>query len=86
MSTLHQDSIIIDGLNISKFERSVFEDMRKGGLTAANCTVSVWESFIKTVDNIGTMKQQIRENSDLLTLVRTTEDIRPRQGAKARPA
>ncbi|QKM49416.1 hypothetical protein B7760_03474 [Burkholderia glumae] len=31
MSTLHQDSIIIDGLNISKFDRSVFEDMRKGG-------------------------------------------------------
>ena len=41
MSTLHQDSIIIDGLNISKFEKPVFEDMRKGGITAANCTVSV---------------------------------------------
>ncbi len=38
MSPLHQDSIIIDGLNISKFERSVFEDMKKGGVTAANCT------------------------------------------------
>lgn len=41
MSTLHQDSIIIDGLNISKFEKPVFEDMRKGGITAANRTVSV---------------------------------------------
>ena len=61
MSTLHDNSIIIDGLNISKFERSVFEDMRKGGVTAVNCTVSVWESFQKTVDNIAEMKQQIRE-------------------------
>ncbi|MGF6970594.1 membrane dipeptidase [Paraburkholderia sp. WC7.3g] len=75
MSNLHENSIIIDGLNISKFDRSVFEDMRKGGITAANCTVSVWESFTKTVDNISLMKQQIRENSELLTLVRTTEDI-----------
>lgn len=75
MSTLHQDSIIIDGLNISKFERSVFEDMHKGGITAANCTVSVWENFAKTVDNIALMKKQIRDNSELLTLVRTTDDI-----------
>jgi hypothetical protein len=75
MSTLHQDSIIIDGLNISKFERPVFEDMRRGGITAANCTVSVWENFTKTVDNIGVMKQKIRENGELLTLVRTTDDI-----------
>jgi membrane dipeptidase len=75
MSDLHQNSIIIDGLNISKFDRSVFEDMRRGGVTAANCTVSVWESFPKTVDNIALMKQMIRDNGDLLTLVRTTEDI-----------
>ena len=45
MSNLHENSIIIDGLNISKFERSVFEDMRKGGVTAVNCTVSVWEEL-----------------------------------------
>jgi membrane dipeptidase len=37
--------------------------------------VSVWESFAKTVDNIALMKQQIRENSEFLTLVRTTDDI-----------
>ena len=76
MSTLHDSSIIIDGLNISKFEPSVFEDMRKGGVTAVNCTVSVWESFQKTVDNIAEMRQMIREHSDILTLVRTTDDIR----------
>ena len=29
MSNLHEDSIIIDGLNISKFDRSVFEETRK---------------------------------------------------------
>ncbi len=45
MSTLHDNSIIIDGLNISKFEPSVFEDMRKGGVTAVNCTgVGLWRA------------------------------------------
>ena len=55
MSTLHQDSLIIDGLIISKWSREVFEDMKKGGLSAANCTVSVWDDFKSTVHNIAEM-------------------------------
>ncbi|MGF6969854.1 hypothetical protein OKW43_006949 [Paraburkholderia sp. WC7.3g] len=44
-------------------------------------------SFTKTVDNISLMKQQIRENSELLTLVRTTEDIaRAKKENRTRPA
>jgi membrane dipeptidase len=72
---LHQDSIIIDGLIIAKWERALFEDMRKGGLTAANCTVSVWEDFQKTVDNIVEMNNLIETNSDLVMKVKTTADI-----------
>jgi len=75
MNALHAQSIVIDGLIISKWERSVFEDMKKGGLTAANCTVSVWEDFKGTVHNIAQMKSMIRDNADLLTLVRSTADI-----------
>lgn len=50
--------------------------MRRGGLTAANCTVSVWDDFKSTVHNIAEMKAHIRANADLLTLVRSTDDIR----------
>ena len=72
---LHDASIVIDGLVIAKWNRELFEDMRKGGLTAANCTVSVWEGFQKTMDNIGKSLKLIRENSDLVTQVHTTRDI-----------
>lgn len=75
MSNIHDESIVIDGLIIAKWSRALFEDMRRGGLTAANCTVSVWEGFGDTVANIADMKKLIRENSDLVTLVRTTDDI-----------
>lgn len=74
--TLHQDALVIDGLIIAKWSREVFDDMRRGGLSAANCTVSVWEGFQDTVGNIAEMKKQIRDYSDILTLVRTTEDVR----------
>ena len=49
---LHRDIVVIDGLIISNFSRAVFEDMRRGGLTAANCTCSVWENFESTMRNI----------------------------------
>ena len=75
MNTLHNDAIIIDGLIIAKWDRALFEDMRRGGLSAANCTVSVWEGFADTVANIADMKKLIRDNSDLVTLVRSTQDI-----------
>jgi membrane dipeptidase len=75
MSNLHEESIVIDGLIIAKWDRSIFEDMHRGGLSAANCTVSVWEGFSDTVANIADMKKLIRDNSELVSLVRSTEDI-----------
>ncbi|HET6521506.1 MAG TPA: dipeptidase [Geminicoccaceae bacterium] len=76
MSDLHADMVVVDGLIISKWSRSVFEDMRLGGLTAANCTCSVWEGFQATMDNIAAWKRMFRDNADLILEVRSTDDIR----------
>jgi membrane dipeptidase len=75
MKSIHDESVVIDGLIIAKWDKEIFEDMRRGGLTAANCTVSVWEGFQDTVANIADMKKLIRENQDMVSLVRSTEDI-----------
>jgi membrane dipeptidase len=74
-SSLHKESIVIDGLIISDFGRPVFEDMRRGGLTAANCTCCVWEGFIETMRNVARWKQWFREHGDLIRQVYTTADI-----------
>ena len=76
VSNIHQQSIVIDGLIISKWDKSILEDMRRGGLTAANCTVSIWEGFAGTIENILDMKQLIRDNADLALQVRSVTDIR----------
>jgi membrane dipeptidase len=55
--------------------RAVFEDMRRGGLTAANCTCSIWEGFRDTMTNVMRWKQWFREHSDLITQVHTSADI-----------
>lgn len=73
---LHEELHVVDGLIIAKWDRDLFLDMRKGGLTAANCTVSVWEGFQQTIDNIAEVNALIRENSELVRPVSTVEDIR----------
>ena len=73
--SLHEDLTVIDGLIVAKFSRPIFEDMRRGGITATNCTCSVWEDFRATMNNIAAWKKHFRENPDLLLEVRTTRDI-----------
>lgn len=74
-SKLHERSLVIDGLIISDFSRPVFEDMRKGGLTAANCTCSVWEDFTGSMRNIMRWKALFLDNADLIRQVYSTHDI-----------
>lgn len=73
---IHDRLHVVDGLIIAKWNRALFADMQKGGLSAANCTVSVWEGFQQTIDNIAEVNNLVRENDDLVRLVSTVEEIR----------
>ena len=75
MPDLHQDAIVIDGLIVSNWSRAVFADMRRGGVTAANCTCSIWEGFQATMDNIARWKHWFAEHGDLLLQVHEVADI-----------
>ena len=72
---LHRDMTVVDGLIVSNFSRAIFEDMRRGGLTAANCTCCPWEGFDATMSNVGRWKGWFGEHGDLITQVHTTADI-----------
>lgn len=70
------DAIIVDGLVISKFSRTLFEDMIRGGITAANCTCSIWHNFSETMSNISQWNEWFREHGDLITKITSAHDIR----------
>lgn len=72
---LHREAIVIDGLQIDDWGPEIFEEMRKGGLTAVNCTCCVWEGFRETIDNIASFKAWCRA-SDGLCQIFTVGDIR----------
>jgi membrane dipeptidase len=72
---LHRDMTVFDGLIVANFGREVFEDMRRGGLTAANCTCCIWEGFRDTMRNIARWKRWFDEHADLITPVHTSADV-----------
>ena len=76
MSVKLDDAILIDGLVIARFSRAIFEDMRKGGITAANCTCSVWHDFRATMANVAQWKHWFAEHDDLITQIYSVADIR----------
>ena len=67
--------ISIEGLAIAKFSRSVFKDMKRGQITAANCTCSVWENFNQTIEKLTMWNNHFRQNEDLISHVKSSEDI-----------
>jgi hypothetical protein len=53
---LHRGSIVIDGLNISRWgDAEVYRHLHEGGLTAINASLAVWEGA-----------EQTRANGDLV--------------------
>lgn len=72
----HPDHVVFDGLIIANWGQDIFRDMRRGGLTGANCTCCVWEGFTDTMRNVARWNGWFREHGDLITKARSTADIR----------
>ena len=73
---LHAESIIIDGLNISRWSEAVFEQMSQGGLTAINATIAIHEGFRETIGNIAHWHRLFDQYRSMITPVQSVDDIR----------
>jgi len=73
---LHASLVVIDGLQYSNWDRALFEQMRRGGLTAVHATVVYWENARETISRIGRWHQLFERHADLILPVRSAEDIR----------
>ena len=73
--SLHARSIIIDGLNISRWQEETFLNLHRGGLTAINATVAVWEDLKGTIHNLADWHQHFHQHDGILMQVRTVADI-----------
>ena len=72
---LYQDSIVIDGLNVSNWDSpAVFDNLRAGNITAISATVATWENFLETMDHLAAWMQRFRQRQDIVQ-VHSVADI-----------
>ena len=74
-STLHADSIVIDGLQCCAFDRALVEEALLGGVTAINHAAVLWENFRDGIERVAEWNQLFDANADILMLVQRVADI-----------
>ncbi len=72
----HNPLYIVDGLQYCRWDRSIFEQMREGRVTAVHVTIAYWENFRETVANMQTWNRMFEDHSDLIVHARSASDVR----------
>ncbi|MHC1551388.1 dipeptidase [Phyllobacterium sp. K27] len=78
---IYKKSIVVDGLIISRWGEDVFQEMHSAGLTAANCTCSVWENFDETIKNLAKWNGWFREFQNHIVKATSVGDIHAAKSA-----
>ncbi len=73
---MHNDLIVIDGLQYSNWNRSIFQQLKEGGVTMVHVTVVYHEQIRETLLSIAKWNRHFELNHDLIMPVKSTADIR----------
>jgi membrane dipeptidase len=75
-NALHKDLIVIDGLQYSNWNRTIFEQLHQGGVTMVHATIVYHEQTRETLKRIAEWNRHFEMNADIIIPVRSTADIR----------
>lgn len=73
---MHNDLIVIDGLQYSNWNRAIFKQLREGGVTMVHVTIVYHEQIRETLLRIGEWNRKFEVHSDLIMPVKCADDIR----------
>ena len=73
---MHNDLIVIDGLQYSNWDRAIFEQLKLGGVTMVHVTIVYHEQIRETLLRISEWNRHFEMNSDLIMPVKSADDIR----------
>ncbi|MYB03330.1 MAG: membrane dipeptidase [Acidimicrobiaceae bacterium] len=68
--------MIIDGLEINDWSRTVIQEVRSGGVDVVHATVGVWEDLAGAMTRIGAFRHLCRHNADIVRIVTSAEQMR----------
>ena len=73
---IYDESIVIDGLNVSNWDSpAVYKSLHAGRVTAINASIAVWEGYLETMDNVTAWLRRFRTYEDSLLRVRSVADV-----------
>lgn len=72
---VHDELIVVDALQYSNWDREIFEENIRGGVTAVSATIAIWEDAKETLNTLGEWQRRFQEFSDLIVPARTVEEI-----------
>ena len=72
---MHNQLIVIDGLQYSNWNRTIFEQLREGGVTMVHATIVYHEQIRETLLRISEWNQLFEKNADLIMPVKSAADI-----------
>lgn len=75
-TALHNELVVIDGLQYSNWNRTIFEQLREGGVSMVHATIVYHEQIRDTLKRIAEWNLHFENNTDLIMPVRSTADIR----------
>ena len=73
---VYDESIVIDGLNVSLWSSpNVYKSLKSGRVTAINATIAIWEGFQDTMSAIAEWMVRLRDHDKILSPGKTANDI-----------
>ena len=76
MQKTYDDSIVIDGLNVSNWDSErALEGIYTGSVTAINATIAIFEKFHEAMDNISSWYKRLDAHADTDTTQTKTHNV-----------
>lgn len=75
MANTTSASVVIDALQYSNWNRSLFQEWRTGGIDAVHVTVAYWETARDTLSRLGRWHRLFRDHAELIRPARSAADI-----------
>ena len=75
MKEQFKDQIIIDGLQYCNWNREIFEDLWRGGLTAVHATLVYWENTEESFKKIDKWNDLFIQHKDIICHAQETQNI-----------
>jgi microsomal dipeptidase-like Zn-dependent dipeptidase len=71
----HKKLVVVDACQYSNWDRELFVELQKGGVSAVLATIVYWEDARQTLSIIGKWHQLFRNHSDIIVPVQSADDI-----------